>query len=739
MAISTLLLPSTISFSKNFIPVKFLSDSYLDSFGVEKENYRVYVELWVENAANTSFELINTQNLPLVFASAGQAQTDLKDTLHAILEAAGPDYMAFAQTSVLSCKNSVRKFYLKYAESVDGVVSALTQTADFVVIYGGFSYTGSTSKTLLGVIRPDVADKTKDKFLRQYGLAEYTRTNQPQSLYFFNTRATTNYNLRAKFYFSNAETFLKTINTGELTTLKKFAFNIRFDQIITDVEINGRTCTHYEFYLENIPVATASPVKISETRTFYLNYLLQEYVRYFIYWSSWGAINTLITFGKASSEIELKQSEANRIRKSGYDIKQGDGFSFDLSINNSFKCATGFLSQAELFLNRDFYLSPFKFRFNAGVSLPISITSKTIPETTDGNGLYAQNFDYKYLFDDDAYTENDADASVAGVGGVGAGGIVGGGGAGSAGGGVIIPPSTVDLSNYVLTTTFVAFKEKAVSGDNTTKSTFLITLLENGLLANIPSGFYTVPNAAIIELIPSFSNTAAFCMVMLCRHFDENGRFGFALVSSDDLFNKEYIITFGTLPGKHKIKEISNDISPTGGLSGSFAIWDAVKAANNEYGYDVFVSHQGKVWKSQVIDNIAEPSILTSFWNVQPVENLENAVLLEDVTSNNSAGGILAGTLIPIGTSFTQFVKKLLITAIPPGTTTLTFTQLNLVAMGNGSFKLPLVLAAGQAVLAIKVAITSGSTYQMPASEWSNNEIINFDSNVAQTITVITS
>jgi len=68
----------------------------------------------------------------------------------------------------------------------------------------------------------------------------------------------------------------------------------------------------------------------------------------------------------------------------------------------------------------------------------------------------------------------------------------------------------------------------------------------------------------------------------------------------------------------------------------------------------------------------------------------------------------------------------------------LSFTQLNLVAMGNGSFKLPLVLAAGQAVLAIKVAITSGSTYQMPASEWSNNQIINFDSNVAQTITVIT-
>lgn len=79
-----------------------------------------------------------------------------------------------------------------------------------------------------------------------------------------------------------------------------------------------------------------------------------------------------------------------------------------------------------------------------------------------------------------------------------------------------------------------------------------------------------------------------------------------------------------------------------------------------------------------------------------------------------------------------------IVNLIVPGVTSLTFTQANLVSMGNGSFKLPLVLTAGRAVLAIKVAITSGNTYQMPASEWTNNEILNFDTNVAQTITVIT-
>jgi len=73
------------------------------------------------------------------------------------------------------------------------------------------------------------------------------------------------------------------------------------------------------------------------------------------------------------------------------------------------------------------------------------------------------------------------------------------------------------------------------------------------------------------------------------------------------------------------------------------------------------------------------------------------------------------------------------------GTTTLTFTQINLVSTGDTFFKLPLVLTGTKVILGVKVAITAGNTYGKPASDWVNNEIINFDSNVAQTITVITS
>lgn len=70
--------------------------------------------------------------------------------------------------------------------------------------------------------------------------------------------------------------------------------------------------------------------------------------------------------------------------------------------------------------------------------------------------------------------------------------------------------------------------------------------------------------------------------------------------------------------------------------------------------------------------------------------------------------------------------------------TTQTFTQANLVSTGDGFFKLPLVLTGTQCILAVKITL-GGNTYQKPASDWINDEIINFDSNATQTITVITS
>jgi len=119
-------------------------------------------------------------------------------------------------------------------------------------------------------------------------------------------------------------------------------------------------------------------------------------------------------------------------------------------------------------------------------------------------------------------------------------------------------------------------------------------------------------------------------------------------------------------------------IQPQGGTSGSYQLWNAIAAANNQYDFNIFVSHQAKIWRSLIDNNLTEPSLTAiTFWEAQSVESLVNAVLLENVTSNIASGATPAGTLFNIGMSFTEYVKLKEITTYYPILTSPIFSIAN--------------------------------------------------------------
>lgn len=83
-------------------------------------------------------------------------------------------------------------------------------------------------------------------------------------------------------------------------------------------------------------------------------------------------------------------------------------------------------------------------------------------------------------------------------------------------------------------------------------------------------------------------------------------------------------------------------------------------------------------------------------------------------------------------------VQQLIDDSVAGGTTALTFDETDLVSMGDGFYKLPLTLAAGKVILGIKIEIDGGDTFQKAPAEFINDEILNFDTNATQTITIIT-
>ncbi|MFD2163665.1 hypothetical protein ACFSJU_14745 [Paradesertivirga mongoliensis] len=380
---------------------------------IVRDAYYIHFELFCQNADHTDFVSIHTAQISLRSDQPGISEVDIADRLNAYLETDVLDIPDTGSTAALLCKKSCRKFYYTYAESwgQPAVVRKKIKSAEYTILAGGLSFKGNHVKTLPGLLVPDVADATKDRFLKQGSSHQYTRKDQPQFLYFFNTRATQDGRLRVKFTFTDGTASADvTVTAVALTTLGKVAFNVTHDRLFTPADYPGKLVKHYEVWLE-----TVAGVKISETRTYYLNYKAQQFVRYMVSWSSWGAFDTRLCYGKATSSLELVQQEAKRILKSGDDIKKGNSTVFDVKLNNKFKVSTGHIDRSELILNRDFYLSPHKFRYTSGLFLPIKVTSKDIPEIPDGETLFHQEFEYEYRFTDDVFTEGDVDEPGLGI------------------------------------------------------------------------------------------------------------------------------------------------------------------------------------------------------------------------------------------------------------------------------------------------------------------------------------
>ncbi|WP_316780365.1 hypothetical protein [Pedobacter antarcticus] len=369
-----------------------------------KQNYSIAFRLFCEKIDNSGFELIYEASQPLLYSEPGYAEVPIGDKLHEhIGKELRSSYPEYPDRNYVNCTKSCRRYYFEFAESYEGQTHKVKKSPFYTILHGGLSYVSQFNSTLQSLIAP--AAPSADRFLKQGHTTVYTRTNQPQYLYFFNTREIFQSKLQIKATYKDGSTATKDIYPGELYGFKKYAFDITFNKVIAPLFDTAKVITKYQVQLMSV----AGPR--SEIRTYILNYEYRSYVRYFLNWSSFGSFDTRLCYGKGNSEFELSQKEVSRMLSQGYDIKQGESYAYDLSTKSSYKVATGWMNKRELLFNRDFFLSAFKYRYSNGLMLPIRIDSKTIPEIQDGNNLYSQTFEYSYQFSDHSYTEGDQEDS----------------------------------------------------------------------------------------------------------------------------------------------------------------------------------------------------------------------------------------------------------------------------------------------------------------------------------------
>ena len=378
-----------------------VTNTVVGKTALTKNNYTVFFKLFLENADNTGFDLIYKTNLQLLPGSS-TANAPIGDKLHvAISKDIRQNLPERPISDPLQCKNSCRKYYYEFAESFGSPAEPQTSTTSeiYTVIHGGLSTIGKFRNTCLELLAP--AEPDNDRFLRQGPTEFYTRVNQPQYLFFCNTRETKSVDLVFDFkYFDGEETHTEIIAGISMEEMRKYAFNTRFDQIFNT---EGVLVQSYDVYL------SLGGSRVSEIITYHLDYTLNYHVRYFLNWSSLGAMDSRATKGKGEPQIEWTNKTANRFPNPGENIQYGHSFTYDSRLSRSFQVASGWLTRKELHGYADFFLSDLKYRFSNDMLLPIYTAPDKAIEDPDGSNLFSRLFTYSYHFQDHVYTDGDAE------------------------------------------------------------------------------------------------------------------------------------------------------------------------------------------------------------------------------------------------------------------------------------------------------------------------------------------
>jgi hypothetical protein len=374
-----------------------------------RPRYGIYAELWLQKPGTTGAD---EADYVLKFKPSGDvnenglALFDAGDILHSELAADLPSWnLAQPQRAI----TSHLKYFVRYAEawgtplrigriSQDVTRDAYLGGADYVNRAGiGFSLDGFVQKE-----SPD-----KDQALRFGSKTRYVRFDEPQYISFLNTRSTVPAKVRITLRYDNgtSQTYSDILDAFTFARSDKWTLPAGVTQLkLLDKVPAGRQLVEYELRLTTAGLEAGQTAHLSAPYRYILNGNYEPYTRYFAYVSSLGVIETMATFGKGSTELTRFFEQANRFTPAFYDVPYGQFIDYDVSIQEQIEVSTGFRKKIDLQHQNDFYRSAQRFHLIDGKALPISIVSKSIKTTRDGDTTFAHKFQFVYLFRNDFYT-----------------------------------------------------------------------------------------------------------------------------------------------------------------------------------------------------------------------------------------------------------------------------------------------------------------------------------------------
>ncbi|MBE7177700.1 MAG: hypothetical protein INR69_14930 [Mucilaginibacter polytrichastri] len=365
--------------------------------GKRNKNFKILLRLMIELPDRSAFE--QAFETYLETDDDGYAENDLSGALTSEL------LRSFDRPNIMlpvamECRNSVRRYFLQVAEVYGDkqTVQKLIKTDVKTAVLGGFS----KEKLEESLFPNDYLLGSQAKYLTHGGLSKVVRPEQPEFLTWMALAAGyAGIYLEVKLVWAD----------GSTQTHNHYAFQ--------NVPQYGKYCwpvgilqNNYHLIKEEIgilryecTVKSSLGTVLSETRTYITDYQYRPYTRYFLFLSSMGTYNTLVTYGKGSSEYERTAESAEISQGGDYRMIDGDEIEFEATLQFTESVTSGYVeTRQEIREFRDLFLSSDRFVVKKGRSYPVSLASKNIKEFADGENLYAISFEIGTRLKDKLWT-----------------------------------------------------------------------------------------------------------------------------------------------------------------------------------------------------------------------------------------------------------------------------------------------------------------------------------------------
>lgn len=145
--------------------------------------------------------------------------------------------------------------------------------------------------------------------------------------------------------------------------------------------------------------------RISEIRTFNMDYQYHENVREFLFQNSLGGFDTLRITGDVEDNLEYERTSISKVLGAAFTEMDHQIAAGSVSEQKVYKANTGWISKEDASWIRDFLLSRQVYQINKGKLVPILITSAQAKLFVDREDIFSIDFEYQRAYKSSFYSK----------------------------------------------------------------------------------------------------------------------------------------------------------------------------------------------------------------------------------------------------------------------------------------------------------------------------------------------